>query len=188
VNPSKLASLLVPPDTSIKQAMHQLGVTAEKILFVVDKRHVLSGTLTDGDVRRALLNGLSFSDKIDKVMCTDFTFLTKQSRSIKSKARKLMIAKKIEQIPVVNRQGVITDAILWTDVFKNNEKTPDRIYSNPVVIMAGGKGVRLDPFTRILPKPLIPVGDKPIIEAIMEGSPDTVFPISYIRSIIRRSI
>jgi dTDP-glucose pyrophosphorylase/predicted transcriptional regulator len=168
VNPIKLKSLLISPDASIKETMHQLIETAEKILFVADEQRKLLGTVTDGDIRRALLNGLSFNHTVDAVMCSSCTFLREGQEKLKEKAKALMLTKKIEQIPVVNRRGMITDAILWTNVFKANEKWQGNIHSNPVVIMAGGKGTRLDPFTRILPKPLIPVGDKPIIEAIME--------------------
>jgi dTDP-glucose pyrophosphorylase/predicted transcriptional regulator len=168
MNIQTLSALLVSPATSIKKAMHQLSETAEKILFVVGERNVLLGTVTDGDIRRGLLNGLSFAHNVGKVMCTDFTFLQKHSARLVDTARSLMLARKIEQIPVVDRRGIIVDAILWTEVFKDREERRDRAHSNPVVIMAGGKGTRLDPFTRILPKPLMPVGDKPIIEVIME--------------------
>lgn len=79
-----------------------------------------------------------------------------------------MADRKIEQIPVLDSEGVIVDVILWTDVL-GTPKSPEKreSYSNQIVIMAGGKGTRLDPFTRILPKPLIPVGNKPVIEHIM---------------------
>ena len=77
---------------------------------------------------------------------------------------------KIGQIPVVREDGKITDVILWIDYLRSapeyhEVKTALQI---PVIIMAGGKGTRLDPFTKILPKPLIPLGNKPIIEHIMD--------------------
>lgn len=165
----KLKSLLIPPDATIKFAMQKLNETAEKILFVVNDIKVL-GTVTDGDIRRELLNGIKFSDPVERVMYKDFVFISCDEPNMKDKARALMLSKEIEQIPVLDKYGDIIDVMLWTDVFGEKEQQETtQSYDNPVVIMAGGKGTRLDPFTRVLPKPLIPVGDKPILEIIMDG-------------------
>lgn len=165
----RLNSLLMPVNATIKQAMHKLNDTGEKILFIVDNGRV-SGVLTDGDVRRGLLNGIKFSDSVDRVMCKDFAFISCDEPNIKDKASALMLSKEIEQIPLLDKYGDIIDVMLWTDMFgKKEQQETTQFYNNPVVIMAGGKGTRLDPFTRVLPKPLIPVGEKPILEIIMDA-------------------
>ncbi|MBF0330176.1 MAG: NTP transferase domain-containing protein [Nitrospirae bacterium] len=185
----KLQSLLISADASIKSAMLKLNETGERILFVSDDKTVLIGTVTDGDIRRGLTNGLLFNDPIVTVMFRDFSFLSADEEDLFDKARILMMKREIEQIPVLDRTGVIVDVILWTDIFGKKE-SGKRSLSNTVVIMAGGKGTRLDPFTRILPKPLIPVGEKPIIELLMDrfaehGFQRFVFTLNYKKEYIK---
>ncbi|GBE04754.1 glucose-1-phosphate cytidylyltransferase [bacterium BMS3Abin10] len=165
---TKLKPLLIPANTSLKAAMQKLSETAEKILFVINEDEKLLGTVTDGDIRRGLLNGLNFVESVEKVMYRKFISLSFDVSDLKKQAERIMIEKKIEQIPILDGNGLITDAILWTDLFDTGQTKKKVNYPNQVVIMAGGKGTRLDPFTRILPKPLIPIGDKPVVELIME--------------------
>lgn len=165
----KLKSLLVPGGTTIKQAIQKLNTTAEKILFVVNEENNLLGTVTDGDIRRGVINGLEFSANVQEIMHSEYTAISSDTPEIKERAKELMIKNKIEQIPILDNERVIIDVILWTDILGEKEQLKDRqLHKNHVVIMAGGKGSRLDPFTRILPKPLIPIGNKPVIELIMK--------------------
>ncbi|MBF0343551.1 MAG: CBS domain-containing protein [Nitrospirae bacterium] len=165
----KLKSILILRDTTIKSAMQVLNETAEKILFVVDQRNKLIGTVTDGDIRRGIINGLGFYDKIESIMYKNYLSIKSNTPNIEEHAIKLMLEYKIEQIPVLNENGEIINAILWTDVLGEKGLLQTiQLSHNQVVIMAGGKGSRLDPFTRIFPKPLIPIGSKPIVEIIME--------------------
>lgn len=166
---NKLRSILVPSDISVKEAMQKLNDTAERILFVVEKGDRLVGTVTDGDIRRGIINGLTFKDEVRKLMHTDFSKVTSGMRGLAQRVKEIMLKERIERIPVVDKDNVIEDVITWTDILGKAALTaPARKHSNPVVIMAGGKGLRLDPFTKILPKPLIPIGDKTVIELIME--------------------
>lgn len=166
---TKLKSLLISVDTTIKQTMQRLNETAEKVLFVVDEHTRLLGTVTDGDIRRGIINGLGFGDNIENVMYKNFLSLRFDIPEIEDCAKKIMLESKIEQIPVLNEKGEIIEVILWTDILEEKNRLKSRpLYQNQVVIMAGGKGTRLDPFTKILPKPLIPIGNKPVIELIME--------------------
>jgi len=165
---TKLQSLLISPKIALKQAMQMLSKTGEKILFVLDEHNIFRGTVTDGDIRRSLLNGLNFSDSVEKIMHREFISLRSSTIDLKRQAKKLMLKHKIEQIPVLGERDEIIDVILWTDLFDTEKAKQEIKRPNQVVIMAGGKGSRLDPFTRILPKPLIPIGNKPIIELIME--------------------
>lgn len=188
---NKLDSLLVLSSISIKEAMQKLDATAEKILFVVEKANRLVGTITDGDIRRGIINGLAFSDKVKKLMHTDFIKLEADLPDLMSQAKKVILKEKIEQIPVIGKGGIIEDVILWTDILGEKPRVVSiSNYSNPVVIMAGGKGARLDPFTRMLPKPLIPIGEKPVIEIIMDkffqkGFKNFIFTLNYKKEYIK---
>ncbi len=158
------------PSATIKQAMQQLNETAEKILFVVDSKNMLLGTMTDGDIRRGIINGLSFNDTVEKVMSRDFISIQYNVTNMEMRAKQLMIEHNIEHIPLLDDGMIIRDVVSWTDILQEKRtKEAYNFFTNPVVVMAGGRGKRLDPFTRILPKPLMPIGDKPVIEIIMEG-------------------
>lgn len=165
----KLQDLLIPLGTTIKQAMRDLNASAQKILFVTDEKNHLLGTVTDGDIRRAIIRGSGLTNKIDTIMNQHFIFLNRKSTALLEEAKEIMVEKEIEQLPILEDDGVVVDVILWTDVVETTQPiAPVQALSNPVVIMAGGKGVRMDPFTRIFPKPLIPIGEKTIIELIMD--------------------
>lgn len=164
----KIKSLLIYKNATIKQAMQKLNETAEKILFVVDEKNRLLGTVTDGDIRRGLINGQQFTDTIEQVIHKAFISVSFNATGMEREAKRLMVENKIEHIPVLADEKTIVDVISWPSMLAGKEQPQKRIYPNDVVVMAGGKGTRLDPFTRILPKPLIPLGEKPIIEVIME--------------------
>jgi len=186
-----LKTLLISSDTTLKDSMQKLNDTAEQILFVIDEDDKLLGTVTDGDIRRGLINGLKFSDKVEKVMFVQFTSFFCEEPDKKEKAEKIMLRDKIEQIPILDENKQIIDVILWTDIFGEKKAIEKKqFFANPVVIMAGGKGTRLDPFTKILPKPLIPIGEKPIIEIIMErfykqGFQNFIFTLNYKKEYIK---
>lgn len=184
MNKSKIASILVGPETTIKRSMQRLNETGVGIIFVHDNKEII-GAITDGDIRRGIIHGLKFSDKAKKVMCTKFISLRSEEIDIKEKARKIMLEKQIEQIPVLDKDGLIVDVMSWIDVFGYHPKGAAReSFRNKIVLMAGGKGERLDPFTKILPKPLIPIGDRSIVELIMErfyeyGFHNFTFTLNY---------
>lgn len=166
---NKLQSILVPSVISIKEAMQKLDDTAERILFVVEKGNRLVGTITDGDIRRGIIHGRTFKDEVGTLMHKNFAKVYSDTQNLMQHIKEIMLKDRLEQIPVVSRDGAIEDVVCWTDILGTGiRQSSARSFSNPVVIMAGGKGSRLDPFTKVLPKPLIPIGDKTIIELIME--------------------
>lgn len=171
MNKEELKLLLISQTCTIKEAIQRLNETGRKILFVVDERDHLIGTLSDGDIRRGIITGLMMPTPVEAVMRKRFISLTANTPNLPQEVRRLMQQHMIEQIPVLDVEGVILDVMMWIDFL--DEERPKAVRSaagmdNPVVIMAGGKGTRLDPFTKILPKPLIPLGDKPIVEIIMD--------------------
>lgn len=166
---NKIKSLLTRPNTTIRQAVQKLNDTGERILFVVDNGDHLIGTVTDGDIRRGIVNGFKFSDSVEKIIQKNFVSVKNRMPSKEDYVRKLMLQTLIERVPVIDDNKVIIDVIRWADILKDDSSGENKkAHTNPIVIMAGGKGKRLDPFTRIFPKPLIPIGDRPVIELIME--------------------
>jgi dTDP-glucose pyrophosphorylase len=158
--------VLVGLNTSIKDALKQMNKTALQILIVVDDQNKLLGVLTDGDIRRALIKGMDFNQPINSIMTSNPIVMPYPAD--KKKALELMKRFDIRHVPVVDKDNKVINLFLWKDFLENGEIVfPEK--SNKVIIMAGGKGIRLDPFTKILPKPLIPINDKPVIEVIMDN-------------------
>jgi dTDP-glucose pyrophosphorylase len=159
---------LVPGSLTIMEAMQQLESTERRILFVVDPRDRLVGSLSDGDIRRYILDVCDLNgpviDACNRAPCTT------TSRHDLQKIRNQMIHRRITAIPVIDSDRTVIDLIFWDDLFKAEDgKAASEAIAMPVVIMAGGKGTRLDPFTRVLPKPLLPIGEKTIIEIIIDS-------------------
>lgn len=165
----KIKTFLIDKDVSIKQAMLQMTQKGIKILFIVNEDQKVIGTLTDGDIRRGITRGIDLAVNIAEVMKKEFFSFNLDDNNIREKASKLMKECLIEFIPVLNDSGKVADIISWYDSLASGQtKIKHSLFNNTVVIMAGGKGTRLDPFTKILPKPLIPLGEKPIVEVIMD--------------------
>lgn len=161
----KLDKVIIPPNASIKEAIRQLNENSMQILLVADENRNLLGTITDGDIRRELINGLDLNSSIDKLMNKNPRFLFDNERE---KAKSIMHKEFIVQIPILDSNNKIIDLILWRDLSEIAQVLEYKSKSTPIFILAGGKGTRLKPFTNILPKPLIPLGDTPIVEIIMK--------------------
>lgn len=172
--------LLVKKDVKIKNAMKRIDENKPKILFVAENEMLL-GALTDGDVRRYLMSGGSVEDAV-------FNACNKKPKRIAHSMEEAitMLDKNFIAIPIVDEKNIIKDIYVGNKAKKKNVKKIDAV----VVINAGGKGTRLDPFTKILPKPLIPVGDLPIIEHIMQryedyGCSDFNIIVNYKKQLIK---
>ena len=145
---------------SLVQAMREIDDNGGGILFLINEKGLLSGCISDGDIRRFLLAG----GKLDEPAMNAANRMPKAAHN-EEEAKTLYHQKNYVAIPIIDTDGTITD--IYTGGNKDKKQySPLRI---PVVINAGGRGTRLDPFTRVLPKPLIPVGDLPIIEHIMKS-------------------
>jgi len=162
----KLSKVLVRKAISIRDAMKQLSASGMQILLIVDQNNKLCGTITDGDIRRALLNNMNLNGPIGRIVNKKPKFMYADE---KKGAAEFMKKYSVSYVPIVDRDGVIIDIISWKDANGSGKVKRYTKKDNIVFIPAGGKGARLDPFTKILPKPLIPINDKPIIEVVMEN-------------------
>ena len=165
-----MKDITVKLDITIRQAMKALDKTAEKCLLVVDDNKKLLGTLTDGDLRRGILNGVKFSENISDSYKSDPTILV-QNQFTLEEAKQILRDKKLDLIPIVNDKHKVLDYLTWSSI-NGGQKNKKKLDDVSVVIMAGGKGTRMEPFTKVLPKPLVPIHEKPIIEHIIERFTD----------------
>lgn len=169
---------LIQQTESVQKAMRQISESGEKQLFVVDAKGRLKGALSDGDIRRWILKKGSLNTPIGKIYNPKPVFV--KEGYVLDAVRQTLLDFKIEVIPVVSEEGLVSEILTWEEVFAGEVKKHREKLDVPVVIMAGGKGTRLDPFTRILPKPLIPLGDKPVIEVIMDKFADSGIKDFYV--------
>lgn len=150
---------------TIVDAMKMIDVNARGILFITDNEQSLVGCVTDGDIRRWILSSGDLNSTVDKAMKGNPYFLPAGSRM---SADTVMCEKSITALPIVDDNRKIQDIVFLSDYISLNKKKNKRNLSGvPVIIMAGGRGTRLYPYTKILPKPLIPIGETPIIERII---------------------
>jgi len=150
---------LIDEEENMIKAMEQLDRISTKVLFVTKKDHFVAA-LTDGDIRRWILKKGNLDAKVKSIANYNPKYLYEGE---KSKSKEYMKMHSIEALPIVDSSMNILTVIL-----RNNEGVePKRSLNVPVVIMAGGLGTRLYPYTKILPKPLIPIGEIPIVEHII---------------------
>ncbi len=161
-----VSKIRISPEASIKEALKKIDEAGLAILFVCGRDGSLLGSLTDGDIRRKVLKGGNLQEKITNCFNRKPAFVVENNYTTED-VKALMLDRTIEVIPVVDNMNRIADILFWKDLFEKDSVSGRKI-NVPLVIMAGGKGERLGPFTKILPKPLIPIGEKPIIEIIID--------------------
>ena len=184
-----MKNLTIHSQASIKEAMEALDRTAEKVLLVVDDGQKLIGALTDGDIRRHILKEQDLTGTIENAFNKNPIFVFKEDVDT-GKVVKILTKNKINLIPILDQSRRVIDYITWEKVFGNNKRSEDQRLDVPVVIMAGGRGTRLEPFTKVLPKPLIPVGEKPVIDHIIDrfrayGASEFYLTVHHMSKILR---
>lgn len=184
-----VAPFLVLETNTIRQAMEQLEKTEEKIVFVVDAKSRLVGSLTDGDIRRWILSDGDLKAEVRRV-CNCKPYVAEEGFELEG-LRAEMLSGNLSCVPVLNHEREILRLVFWKELFQGElqEKSKRRL-NLPVVIMAGGQGTRLAPFTNVLPKPLIPVGDRTVIEIIIDqflacGADQFILSINYKSKILK---
>lgn len=162
-------SILVSEGASIKEVLKKLSKTGYRTILVTDGKGKLLGTITDGDIRRHILKGESLDGSIEDVYNKKPIMVKEKDYSVE-RVKALLIKNKIELVPIVDDRGIPADFVTWSQAFSDSG-LPKAITGKvdiPVVIMAGGRGTRLEPFSSVFPKALIPVGERPIVEIIIE--------------------
>ena len=166
---SKLDQLVVSPHLCIREVMECIDRGAQGIALVLDGERKLIATVTDGDVRRAILCGMDLELSVGELLLRrDPTFhsgpVTAPVATPDEALLHLMSEKSLRQIPLVDGEGRVVDIALLSELVKDYELPLMR-----AVVMAGGYGKRLRPLTEELPKPMLPVGDRPLLEIIVNG-------------------
>jgi dTDP-glucose pyrophosphorylase len=151
---------VLPPDATVQSAIHSLNDSSLQIVLVVSADGILVGTLTDGDIRRGLLRGLELGSPVDTIVNREP--LVAPTQLSRDTVLQLMQANKIHQLPVVDEGRRVVGLHVWDELLAPSQRP------NVMVIMAGGQGARLRPYTELCPKPMLPVGNKPMLEHIIE--------------------
>jgi dTDP-glucose pyrophosphorylase/predicted transcriptional regulator len=177
-----IKDIIVNEDTSLRDALNTIDKSSKQICLVLDNSQKLLGTISDGDIRRALLNNISLDEIIINVYFKNPTVANVND----SKETILNLCKinKIHQIPIVDNDNNIVGLEILDELIVSESKV------NKVILMVGGLGTRLRPLTENTPKPMLPVGGKPILQTIVEkfvsyGFVNIVMCIGYKSHIIQ---
>jgi dTDP-glucose pyrophosphorylase len=170
-------SALVLESATLKEAAENLTMSTLKICLIIDGDGRLIGTISDGDIRRGLLRGLMLASSIQEIVKKNP--LVVPAGVCKELIRQIMAANQIQQIPEVDEKNRVLALHTW------DEFSAPKSLANTMVIMAGGKGSRLRPHTEACPKPMLPVGGKPMLEHIVErakldGFSNFIFAVHYL--------
>ncbi len=178
----EIIEFLIDEESTMLEAMQQLDKVAKKVLFVTREGHFYAA-ITDGDIRRWILKKGNLDAKVREIANYNPKFLLEDE---KTKAKEFMKKHSIEALPILDRENNILSVVFWN----SQEVEPSKTLKVPIVIMAGGLGKRLYPYTKILPKPLIPIGEIPIVEHIINrfnrhGSKEFYLVVNHKKNMIK---
>lgn len=164
--------ILITSDTSIFKAIEIIDAGSLQIALVVDVSGKLFGTVTDGDIRRAILKGVDLGRPVCDIMFTTPT--TASCHESRESVLEKMKTRQLRQIPIVDPNGCVVGLDAWDELINVQHR------DNVVVLMAGGLGSRLGELTKDCPKPLLRVGNKPVLETVLENCKEYAFHRFYI--------
>lgn len=161
--------IFINKDFTVLEALERMDSIKRKLLIILEGEKCF-GLLSIGDIQRAIINKYDLKQPIQFILREIITVCldTDSLESVKEK----MLALRAECMPILDKNSRLVDLLFWEDIFGVQEQRKKSFLGLPVVIMAGGRGSRLMPLTNILPKPLLPIKEKTIIEDIMEGFTD----------------
>ncbi len=177
--------MIVDKDITIVEAMQLIDINSKGLLFITSNNQ-LAGSLTDGDIRRYIIKTGDIQSKVAKAMNPHPKYVFDNEVE---KAYSVMQQWPVYAVPIINSQRQIVDIIFSSEVSQKSINT-NSLVQTPIIIMAGGKGTRLYPYTKILPKPLIPIGDIPILERIINrfnryGADEFYLTVNYKKEMIK---
>jgi len=160
-----LKNRTIQHNATLLEAFKKMDALDKKLLIVLIENKFY-GLLSAGDIQRAIIQNKPLETQVADVLRTNIR-IAKPQDSFET-IRQMMFDFRMELCPVVNDKQEIVEIYFWEDVFQEKEPQPKKQFDSPVVIMAGGFGTRLKPITNVLPKPLIPIGEKTILEHIFQ--------------------
>lgn len=183
-----IKQICIDSKDTILAALKQMDVTRRKLLIVTDGEKYRS-VLSIGDIQRAIIKGESMDEPILRIL-RPATKVAKANQD-RSEVEQYVKEHKNEFMPIVDEENNIVDVVFWDELFKTEIHHRTEDFNLPVVIMAGGQGIRLRPLTNVLPKPLIPIGEQTMLEDIMDrfvecGCHDFYISVNYKADTIRR--
>ncbi len=162
----KIFPLMIDYSESILSAMKQMDKMHHRLLVVLKDGKYFS-MVSIGDIQRAIIKGVNLNQPLQVILRRNNITIATENDDIKV-IKEMMRDKRIEFMPIISSKGDVVRIIFWEDLFIDSTDANRKKIDLPVVIMAGGKGTRLKPITNVIPKPLIPIGDKTILEDIMD--------------------
>lgn len=188
MNFEKLEQYLGNTELTVVEAMQKIDKNNKGVLYIIDRNGKMLGSLTDGDIRRWIIKTGDLKGQAGQIMYTNTKYLQEYECE---KAQEYMSAEDLDSMPVLNAERIIIDIIFYDNGNLSNQDKESNVLSQiPVIIMAGGKGTRLYPYTKILPKPLIPIGEIPILERIIGefriyGANEFYLTVNYKKEMIK---
>lgn len=178
----------IDASATVLSALKYMDQIDRKLLLVIDSEKYL-GLLSIGDIQRAIIKNADLSAPINSILRKEAYTIAKPEDSIEE-IKAMMLQHRTEFMPVIDETGELVNVIFWEDLFAEKKLKGSAKYNLPVVIMAGGFGIRLKPLTNVLPKPLIPIGTKTMLEEIFErfaedGSNKFFISVNYKADLIR---
>lgn len=175
------SELLIGPTATVRDAIGSISANRRQVALVVDAERRLLGLITDGDIRRGILRGVGLESAVTEVMNPKPYRVSPDEGE--ATIRSLMVEHAIRHMPVVDDQGVVLDVVTVDDLRHRSD------LQTTVVLMAGGRGQRLYPLTKDVPKPMLPIGGIPLLEIILrslasQGFVNVVISVNYLADVI----
>lgn len=179
---NKIKTISINSNASITNALKLMDKIEKKLLIIIDDNNKFVSLISVGDIQRHLIKNQNFDAKVSEVIRPKIRLASKEQTLDEIKQE--MFLHRIEFMPVLDAKKQLVNVIFWDELFEEKETESKNKINIPVVIMAGGKGERLKPITNIIPKPLIPIGEKSIAEHIIDrfvtyGVQDFYFSVNY---------